>query len=334
MPNCFLPTFLFAQVELPPSPIAPGDATVWMPPQVTTNAASTDIPFYFIYWIGVFFFVLIVGILLFLAVRYGRRYAGEKAGKASSHNTTIELVWTFIPLILVFDMFYLGFQGYSDVSTPPADAMEIYVSGRKWSWSFTYPNGHTDNELHVPVDKPVRLIMDSADVIHSFFIPAFRVKKDVVPGRYTHAWFECTTPGEYIALCAEYCGTDHSNMWARVIVHEEDGYEKWLAEASDPFQSRTVVEVGELMYRKYVCHTCHTNDGTRKTGPSFKGLFGRDTALTDGQSVVADENYIKESVVNPQAAVVVGFPPVMPTYKGLIKDKELNALIEYIKTLE
>jgi cytochrome c oxidase subunit 2 len=323
-----------AQAEVPPSPVSPGERSMWLPPQVTTTAGSTDVPFYFIYWVSVFFFVLIIAVMAYFAIRYRRRYPGQEAQAAPSHSTMLELVWTFIPIVLVIDMFYLGFRGYMDAAQPPPDAMEVYVSGRKWSWSFTYPNGHVDNELHVPLAQPVMLIMESADVIHSFYVPAFRLKKDVVPGRYTKAWFEATKPGEYIALCAEYCGTEHSNMWSRVVVHEAGEYETWLADASDPFRTRSVVEVGELMYRKYVCHTCHSIDGTRKIGPSFKGLFGREATMTNGQTIVADENYIKTSVVNPQAAIVSGYPPVMPTYQGLIKDRELNALIEYIKTLK
>jgi len=324
---------ILAQAEPPPSPVSPGDKTTWLPPQVTTTAGATDLVFYFIYWISVFFFILIVGLMVYFAIRYRRRYAGRKATGTATHSTALELTWTFIPLVLVLVMFYMGFRGYMDIANPPGDAMEVYVNARKWSWSFTYPNGHVDNQLHVPVDQPVRLILSSADVIHSFYVPAFRLKKDAVPGRYNQAWFEANKTGEYIALCAEYCGTEHSNMWARVIVHEPGMFEGWLTDASDPFRTRSMVEVGELMYTKHACNTCHTVDGSQHTGPSFRNLFGREGLMRDGKRVLADENYIRESIIEPQAKIVSGYDPVMPTYKGQINDREITALIEYIKTL-
>lgn len=325
---------MLAQATPPPSPVSPGDPTFWLPPQASTTAASSDWVFAFIYWVSVFFFILIVALMVAFVIRYRRRYPGQPARGGLTHHTGLELTWTIIPLILVVVMFYFGFRGYMDMAYPPGDSLDIYVNAKKWSWSFTYPNGHVDNELHVPVDTPVRLILSSQDVIHSFFVPAFRLKRDAVPGRYNKTWFNCTEPGEYIALCAEYCGTDHSNMWSRLVVHEPGKYEEWLDDASDPFRTRTVVEVGELMYTKHACNTCHTIDGSRHTGPSFKGLFGREEAMADGERVVADEDYIRESILYPQEKVVSGYDPVMPTYKGQIKDREIMALIEYIKTLE
>jgi cytochrome c oxidase subunit 2 len=325
---------ILAQAKPPPSPLAPGGGTTWMPPQGSTTARETDLVFYFIYWVSVFFFILIVGLMVYFAIRYRRRRPGQAAEGTATHNTALELTWTVVPLILVVVMFTLGFKGFMDITNPPGDALEIYVNARKWSWSFTYPNGLVDNELHVPVDRPVRLILNSVDVIHSFFIPAFRVKKDAVPGRYNKLWFECPKPGEYVALCAEYCGTEHSNMWTRVVVHERGLWEKWLEETSDPFRTRTPVQVGELMYKKHACNTCHSLDGTRSTGPTFKGLWGTDPALRGGGRVHVDENYIRESILEPQAKIVDGYDPVMPTYKGQIKDREIMALIEYLKTLK
>ena len=320
----------------PPSPLAPGEGTVWLPDQASTAAPQSDVVFYFIYWISVFFFVLIVALMVYFAIRYRRRTPGQRATGTATHNTALELTWSIIPLILVLIMFYMGFRGFMDMVNPPGNAMEVYVNARKWSWSFTYPNGHVDNELHVPVDQPVRLILNSVDVIHSFYVPAFRLKKDAVPGRYNTAWFESPKPGEYIALCAEFCGTSHSDMWARVIVHEPGLFEQWMDEASDPFKggTRSFAEVGEMMYIKHACNTCHTIDGSRHTGPSFKNLFGLEHEMANGERLVTDENYIRESILNPQARIVKGYDPVMPTYKGQIKEEEIKALIEYIKTLK
>ena len=322
------------EVRLAPE-LSPGGSQSWLlPPQVTTSAASVDVPFHFILAINIFFFLLITVLTGYFLIRYRRRRPDQPAGLAPSHHTHFELAWSFIPLVLVVDMFYLGFRGYVDMAQPPTNAMQISVSARKWSWSFTYPNGHTDSELHVPVNQPIELLMDSSDVIHSFFVPAFRLKKDVVPGRFTKAWFEANKPGEYVVLCAEYCGTDHSNMWTKVVVHEPGGYEQWLEAAADPFQTRTPLEVGEMLYTKLACVTCHSIDGTQKVGPSLQGVFGRQSQLTDGRSATADENYLRNSMLTPQVEVVAGFQPVMPTFQGLIKDRELEAIIEYIKTLK
>ena len=321
-------------VKLAPDVSSTGEGSWLLPPQVTNNAASIDVPFHFILVINLFFFALIAALTISFFVHYRRRKPDQPAEPAPSHHTPLELAWSFIPLVLVIDMFYLGFRGYVDMSQPPSNAMQISVSARKWSWSFTYPNGHVDSELHVPVNQPIELLMDSTDVIHSFFVPAFRLKKDVVPGRFTKAWFEANKPGEYVVLCAEYCGTDHSNMWTKVIVHEEGGYEQWLEAAADPFQTKTPLEVGEMLYTKLACITCHSIDGTRKVGPSLQGVFGRPAQLVDGRSVTSDENYLRTSILRPQADVVESYQPVMPTFQGLIKDRELDALIDYIKTLK
>ncbi len=323
-----------------PAAIAPGTRTFWMPPEAASGATRTDRVFYFIYWVSVFFFVLILALLVYFAIRFRRRRVGEAAAGTVTHHTGLELTWTIIPLILVICMFSFGWSAYMDMASPPADALQINVNGQKWHWMFTYPNGHVDNELHVPVDQPVRLLLTSVDVIHSFYVPAFRLKKDAVPGRYNTAWFKATaaTPPDkpYWALCAEYCGTSHSDMLAKVYVHEPGLYEQWLAEASDPFRggTRSPREVGQMLFTKYGCNTCHSIDGTRGTGPTFKGLFGRSEALRAGQRIDVDENYIRESILEPQAKVVAGFDPVMPTYRGQLKDQEILALIEYIRTLK
>lgn len=313
-------------------PVAPEPGDFWMPPQASSAAPETDQVFYFIYLVSLFFFVLIVVLMVYFVLRYRRRVEGERARSQITHNTALELTWTAIPLVLVVAMFYMGFRGFMNMMNPPSGAMDVYVTGMKWAWSFQYPNGHVDNELHLPVDTPVRLILQSSDVIHSFFIPAFRIKRDAVPGRYNKVWFKPNRSGEYLALCTEYCGTQHSDMLARVVVHEPGMYERWLAEASDPFRTRTLGEVGALLHVKR-CAGCHSVDGSANIGPSFKGLYNRSAKFTDGSSAVSDENYIRESIIYPQRKIVAGYDPVMPTFKGQLKDNEITAIIEYIKEL-
>ena len=305
----------------------------WMPVQASTGAPAVDRLFFFILWLSVAFFVLIVGLMVLFVVRYRRR-AGRTAPDASpSHNTALELTWTIIPLILVIVIFAWGFKVFMDMSTPPGNAYEVLVTGQKWKWLFTYPNGHVDENLHVPVDTPVRLVMTSEDVIHSFYVPAFRMKKDVVPGRYTKAWFRANKTGEYQVYCAEYCGTSHSDMLSMVVVHEPGGFESWLDKAADFLNTMPPAEAGAKLVAQRGCAQCHSVDGRGGIGPSLKGVFGHQVQLVSGPPLVADEDYIRESILEPQARVVAGYQPVMPTYKGRLKDAEITAIIEYLKVL-
>ena len=321
---------ILAQTTMPS--IAPEPGSFWMPPQAATAARQVDPAFAFIYWVSVFFFVLIVALMVYFVLRYRRRREGEAVRGGVTHNTALELTWSAVPLVLVVIMFYMGFRGFLDIINPPANAMQVHVLGQKWLWSFTYPNGHIDTELHAPVDTPVELILSSNDVIHSFYVPAFRIKRDAVPGRYNRIWFEATQPGEYLALCAEYCGTQHSDMLARVVVHEPGEFRAWLDEASDPFKTRTLAEVGALLVMKR-CAGCHSVDGSAHVGPTLKGSYGRDTQFADGTRGVADDNYIRESILYPQRKIVAGYDPVMPTFKGQLNDREILAIIEYTKEL-
>jgi cytochrome c oxidase subunit 2 len=302
----------------------------WMPPQISTVAHNVDSLFNFILWISVFFFLLIVAVMVFFVIRYRRR-EGLDAAESASHNTALELTWTIIPLVIVVVIFFFGFRGYLDMATPPANAYEILVDGQKWNWSFTYPNGYVDENLHVPVDRPVRLVMTSADVIHSLYVPAFRVKMDVVPGRYSKAWFEATQVGEYDLFCAEYCGTSHSDMLAHVIVHPPGEFETWLEKASNFLETMSPVDAGRKLFQVRGCTQCHSMDGSAKTGPTLLGVFGRTEQMANGTSLTVDENYIRESILEPNARVVAGFEPVMPTYQGRLKDEEIMAIIEYLK---
>ena len=316
-----------------PSLLAQADGSLFMPPQASTIAPEVDWLFNFVLYISCFFFALIVIVMVLFIVRYLRR-PGREAEQTATHNLALELTWSIIPLAIVIVIFWLGFKTFISMATPPDDAYEVLVTGQKWSWLFQYPNGYVDSDLHVPVDAPILLTMTSEDVIHSFFIPAFRVKRDVVPGRYNKAWFEATQPGEYTIFCAEYCGTKHSDMLAQCVVHRTGEFEKWLEDASNFLDRMSPAEGGRMLYKRQGCAQCHSTDGSMGNGPTFKGLFGGNRPLRDGTSVTADENYIRGSIMDPQGQVIAGFEPVMPTYKGRLKDQEITALIEYIKTLK
>ncbi|GJM43416.1 MAG: cytochrome c oxidase subunit 2 [Gemmatimonadota bacterium] len=308
--------------------------TFWMPEQRSTFASDVDALFYGVLWICVFFFLLIVAMAAFFIVKYRRTDARPRAEKSSHHNTTLEVVWSVVPLIIVLWIFVVGFRGFMDLRVAPQGAYEIGVTAEKWNWTFTYPNGYEDSNLHVPLGKPVKLIMSSRDVIHSFFVPDFRVKFDIVPGRYSTVWFEATQTGQSPIYCTEYCGTSHSNMLATAIVHEPGEFDSWLAAAANWMEGLSPTEAGEILYTKKGCVQCHSTDGSVGVGPSFRGSFGNTRAFADGSSTVMDENYIRESILNPTAKVVVGFDPVMPTFQGRFDDDELAATIAYIKSLK
>jgi cytochrome c oxidase subunit 2 len=318
---------LLAQIAIFPEP---DDGSFWLPPQISTVAHSVDWLFNFILAISVFFFILIVVLMVIFVLKYRRR-EGQLAEPSPSHNTALEVTWTVIPVILVVIIFFFGFKGFLDMATPPANAYEILVEGQKWNWAFTYPNGYVDENLHVPVDRPIQLVMSSADVIHSLYVPAFRIKMDVVPGRYSKAWFEATQPGEYDLFCTEYCGTSHSDMLAHVIVHPPGEFETWLEQASNFLETMSPVDAGRKLFQVRGCMQCHSMDGSAKTGPTLQGVFGRVEQMADGTSLTVDENYIRESILEPNARIVAGYEPVMPTYQGRLKDDEIMAIIEYLK---
>ena len=313
-----------------------GDGTFWFPAQAAADASKVDDLFYFVLYVSVFFFLLIMTILSVFVIRYRRR--DDSAPETSpSHNTMLEIVWSVIPTALVVYMFYAGFTGYLEKRTPPTEAYEVGVVAQKWSWNFTYPNGHTTPVLHLEVDRPVQLLMSSEDVIHSLFIPAFREKMDVVPGRYTKMWFTPTIEGVYDLFCTEYCGTSHSEMITKVVVHPADGpdsFDSWLQEDSDFLAKLSPVEGGKRVYEMRGCAQCHSVDGSSGNGPSFKGVWGTERAMADGSKVLYDENYVRESILNPKAKILAGYEPVMPSFQGRIKDEEITALIAYLKSLE
>ncbi len=314
------------------APLAQEMGSFWLPPKSSTVAPAVDAVFNVIYWVSVVFFVLIVVTMVVFLFKYRRR-PGVEPKPAPSHNTVLELTWSGLPLLLVIAIFYLSYRVYLDMVTPPQNAYEVVVTAQKWSWSFTYPNGYIDPELHVPVDKPVRLVMTSEDVIHSLFVPAFRIKMDVVPGRYTKAWFQATEPGEYVIFCTEYCGTGHSDMLSQVVVHPPGEFETWLADASNFLATMPPHEAGEKLVTARGCPQCHSADGSAGIGPTFQDLYGKTHALADGSMITVDENYVRESILEPMAKVVAGYEPVMPTYQGRLEDDEILAIIAYLKVL-
>ncbi len=312
--------------------VASGKPSFWLPAQGSTQAVEVDAVWSLVYWITLFFFLLITFLLIGFTLRYrGRR--GQPAQAAPSHNLPLEVTWTAVPILLTAVIFWQGFKGYMDLNTPPADALEVLVDAQQWKWSFTYPNGYVDENLHAPADRAVKLVMSSVDVIHGFYVPAFRIKRDVVPGRYNYAWFTATGPGEYDIFCTQYCGTNHSAMHAYVIVHPPGEFDTWLQNQAGALEKLPPAEAGEKIYRTRGCAGCHSVDGTTNVGPSFQGLFGTTVHLVDGSTALADENYIRECVLEPEKRRVAGFQPVMPNFSGRLKDKEITDVVEYFKTL-
>lgn len=330
-----MPTFSLPRVaEMPPwAPLAQVEDSFWLPPAGSTLAPAVDDLFHFLLTVSAFFFVLIVTLMVVFVCRYRRR-PGVGPAASPSHNTLLEIVWTSIPVLIVIYVFYAGFTGFMELRTSPREAREIRVVARQFQWIFQYPTGHVDEQLHIPVDEPVRLVMRSDDVIHGFYVPDFRAQMDVVPGRYTTVWFRAREPGEHDLLCTQYCGTGHSNMFTKVVVHPPGEYEKWLAGAGNEYKNMPPVEAGKLLYARKGCAQCHSVDGKAGTGPSFKGIYGERVLLIGGESLVVDENYLRESIVDPQAKIVQGYQPVMQTYRGILSDDEITNIIEYIKSLK
>lgn len=330
---------LLAQISTPRQ-VSSHPGSFQLPPQASEAAARLDSDYMFIYWINVLFTVLIFGALFLFIWKYHKR-KHPVAAKLATHNTVLELTWSILPMFVLAYMFWIGFVGFMDTRTPPRNAREIQVTGQKWNWTFSYNvpgvGSFQTDELHVPVNEPVVLVMSSEDVLHSFFIPAFRCKQDVVPGRYTKQWFTATMPGEYTAFCAEYCGTKHSNMMAPVTVHEPGQFEVWLANAVRFDESMPLEERGKVMVKRLGCGQCHSVDGTALTGPSWvrdgKSIFGITEKLKDGSTVEVDENYIMESIKNPGAKIVAGYDNVMSAYAGRVKDEEISYIIAYMKSL-
>ncbi len=298
------------------------------PPQASTIAAQVDGLYFYLVAVSAFFALLIFTLVIYFAAKYRRRPDNE-VGQRVHADTRLEILWTVVPFVLVMISFTWGANLYITMNRPPDDALEIRAVGKQWMWKFQHPGGNREiNELHVPVGFPVKIILASEDVIHSFFVPAFRVKMDVVPGRYTAAWFEATMVGEFHMFCAEYCGTQHSGMIGRVVAMKPADYQAWL---SGQVPGEPAAVTGGKLFQQLGCARCHQSEAQQQ-GPSLADLFGRRVELQSGASVVADEAYLRESILNPKAKIVAGYRPVMPTFQGLISEEGLHQVIAYIKS--
>lgn len=299
------------------------------PDQASTVAGQIDLLFFVLTALSVFFILAIAGCMILFVVVYQRGSKFSRAGQPHE-NMKIELAWSIIPLFLALAIFVWSTGVYFNMTRPPEDALEIYVIGKQWMWKTQHPNGKREiNELHVPLNQPIKLVMTSQDVIHSFYIPAFRVKQDVVPGKYTTLWFEATKTGTYHLFCAEYCGTEHSRMGGRIHVLEERGYQSWL---SGNTGNLSLAEAGALLFEQKACSSCHAAENTGR-GPSLVNVFGRERPLVGGGSVIADEAYLRESILTPMTKVVADYAPIMPAQEGIISEEGILQLVEYIKSL-
>lgn len=302
------------------------------PPVSATDLADrVDELFAFASLIAVVFSALIAGLIFYLGLKYRRRSDAETgAGNKGSAPTWLEIVWSVIPLGILLFLFTWGAVVFFEISRPPEGADEYFVVGRQWMWKIQHPDGPREiNELHAPVGRAIKLTMTSEDVIHSFYVPAFRVKQDALPGRYTTTWFRATKAGTYHLFCAEYCGTQHSGMIGRVVILEPSDYETWLARGKTDAPAGAS---GEQTFTARGCDTCHRPD-TAARAPILNGLFGATVKLADGTTAVADENYIRESILRPAAKVVAGYSPVMPAYEGQVSEEEAISLLVYIRSL-
>jgi cytochrome c oxidase subunit II len=298
------------------------------PARASTTAGTVDALYIFLVLLSGFMSFAIFVMICYFAIKY-RRASGREAEQIEG-STLLEATWSAVPLAIFMVIFVWGALIYFRERTPPPGATEIYVVAKQWMWKLQHEEGQREiNELHVPVGRDVKMIMTSQDVIHSFYVPAFRIKQDVLPGRYTTAWFRATRPGTYHLFCAEYCGTQHSGMIGQVVVLEPAQYESWLTGGG---ASGSLAANGQSLFLQLGCNTCHRFD-TQGRGPNLAGIFGKPVELEDGRTVMADENYVRESILNPSAKIVSGFKPIMPVFQGLVSEEQVNALIAYVKSL-
>ena len=301
----------------------------FFPQQASEQAATIDALYFFLVAVTGLFALLIAILVVVFAIKFHRKHE-DQVGEAIHGSLALELLWTIIPLGITMVMFAWGAQVFFHMTRPPKGAMEIWVVGKQWMWKAQHMDGAREiNELHVPIGRPVKLIMGSEDVIHSFFIPDFRVKADVVPGRYNTLWFTASKPGKYHIFCTQYCGTKHSNMIGWVTAMEPSEYQTWLSGGA---AGGTMADAGAKLFTDLACNTCHLDNGQGR-GPVLKGLYGKQVLITGGQTVTMDDAYIREAILNPQAKIVSGFVPIMPTFQGLVTEEQLLQLIAYIKSL-
>src|SRR6478672_3426779 len=301
-----------------------------LPEQASTFAWQVDLLYFYLILVSVAFSIPIVAAIFFFIFKYRERQRYSTPDQLHG-SIVLETTWSIIPFVVSMTIFLGGAYVYFEQYTPPTDAMEIYVVGKQWMWKMQHGTGQREiNELHVPVGRKIKLTMTTEDVLHDFFVPAFRTKADIVPGRYTYLWFEATKPGKYHLFCAEYCGLNHSGMGGYVYVMEQRDFDNWL---SGNVSGQTPVEQGkDLFQNKLGCASCHAG-GPQQRGAKLENVFNTDVKLVGGTTVKADENYIRNSILNPASQVVEGYQPIMPTFKGQVTEEQLNSLVAYIKSL-
>jgi cytochrome c oxidase subunit 2 len=316
--------------------LSQANASTFMPPQATEIASQYDSLYSFIVIASFISCVLVIGGLVMFALKYKRRTENDKTAYIT-HDTRLEFAWSFIPFIIFLVVFVWGTYVYVQMRSPPADSFEVHVFGQKWNWDFLYKSGKkSTSELVVPIDTPIKLIITSRDVLHSFYIPAFRIKQDAVPGRYTTLWFKADKIGNFQVFCAEFCGNEHSKMLAKINVVDKPTFEKWLQD--NPYKGLSALDIGQKVYSSK-CIACHKSTGERLVGPGFAGIFGSERVFMDGSKTLADENYIRESILNPQAKIVKAssgedYGPVMTSFAGALSEEELIGVIEFLKSLK
>ncbi len=300
------------------------------PEQASTFAWEVDVLYFYLIAVSVFFTVGIVAVIMFFFVKY-REKEKFATGEEIHGSIALETVWSIIPFVISMTIFLGGAIIYFNQYRPPADTTEIYVVGKQWMWKMQHGTGQREiNELHVPVGRKIKLTMTTEDTLHDFYIPAFRTKMDVIPGRYTTLWFEATKPGKYHLFCAEYCGLNHSGMGGYIYVMEQRDFDNWL---SGTESGQTPVQAGQdLFQNKLGCASCHAG-GQNQRGAQIEGIYNKEVKLANGQTVIADDEYIRNSILNPQSQIVEGYQPIMPTYKGQVTEEQLVSLVAYIKSL-
>lgn len=299
-----------------------------MNPQLQTTTEVIDPIFVFIFGVSLVMLLGVTAAMVYFALRYNRKRCPVPASQ-KDHNIWLEIIWTVIPTILVMAMFYYGWAGYLALRNVPEGAMEVKATGRMWSWLFEYPNGKTSDKLYVPIGQPVKVTMTSVDVLHAFYAPAFRVKRDVVPGRETYLWFTAPKAGSYDVFCAEYCGVEHAGMITTIEAIPAEQYAQWLA-ASDEGET----PAGEQLLAKHGCLGCHSLDGSKKAGPSLQGIWGRSVTVVSAGAegtLTSDVAYLRRAILEPNAEVVVGYPAIMPSYQGKIPEEELETILDYFR---
>ncbi len=299
------------------------------PEQASTIAPRVDQLYWFIIAVTAFFGILVTVLVIYFAAKY-RTDDPMAVGARITGSIPLELAWSLIPFLVSIVIFVWAADVYFDLHRPPDQTLEIYSTAKRWMWKFQHLDGKNEiNELHVPLGRAVKVTFTSEDVLHSLYFPSFRVKADAIPGRYSSVWFTPTKVGEYHIFCAEYCGTNHSGMIGRVTVMEPSAYQSWLSGGEEgPLSAR-----GERLFTELACNTCHVTDGSGR-GPSLENKFGSTEQLATGAAVTVDESYVRESILNPQAKLVAGYQPLMPTFQGLVNEESIMALSEYVKTLQ